>query len=250
MPTQPFPHGVQSGSFRIDPHDALPSTNDRARELAAEGAADVAVIADRQTAGRGRLDREWASPPGGIWLSLLVRPSLPVDRVSILTFAAALAVVRAAAEAGVEARLKWPNDVLITDDEEERKLAGILTESSTRDGRLQWAIIGIGVNANVDRDDLPPGSISLQDLVGGVDRTAVTEALVAAFDRLRGDQAGVIEAWRTHAVTLGRRVEITTGDGSITGVATDIDESGRLLVETETGVERVAVGDCRHLRSA
>lgn len=183
-------------------------------------------------------------------MSLLVRPSLPVDRVSILTFAAALAVVRAAAEAGVEARLKWPNDVLITDDEEERKLAGILTESSTRDGRLQWAIIGIGVNANVDRDDLPPGSISLQDLVGGVDRTAVTEALVAAFDRLRGDQAGVIEAWRTHAVTLGRRVEITTGDGSITGVATDIDESGRLLVETETGVERVAVGDCRHLRSA
>lgn len=250
MPTQPFPHGVESGSFRIDPHDALPSTNDRARELAAEGAADVAVIADRQTAGRGRLDREWASPPGGIWVSVLVRPSLPVDRVSILTFAAAVAVVRAAAEAGVEARLKWPNDVLITDDEEERKLAGILTESSTRNGRLQWAIIGIGVNANVDRDDLPPGSISLQDLVGGVDRTAVTEALLAAFDRLRGDQAGVVEAWRTHTVTLGRRVEITTGDGSFTGVATDIDETGRLLVETETGVERVAVGDCRHLRSA
>lgn len=250
MPVQPFPHGVESGSFRIDPHDALPSTNDRARELAAEGADDVAVIADRQTSGRGRLDREWASPPGGIWVSLLVRPSLPVDRVSILTFAAAIAVVRAATEAGVEARLKWPNDVLITHEEEERKLAGILTESSTQDGRLRWAIIGIGVNANVDPDDLPPGSISLQDLVGEVDRAAVTEGLLAAFDRLRGDPAGVIEAWRQNAVTLGRRVEITTGDVSITGVATDIDESGRLLVETETGVERVAVGDCRHLRSA
>lgn len=250
MPAPTFPHDVEVDAFRIEPHNALPSTNDRARALAAEGASDVVVIADRQTAGRGRLDRDWASPPGGIWLSLLVRPSLPIDRAALLTLAAAVAVVEAAAEVGVETGIKWPNDVLVTADGTERKLAGILLESSTVDGALEWAVIGVGVNANVPVDDLPAGSISLQHRVGEVDRTAVTERLLAAFERLRGDQDVVIGTWRRHSVTLGRRVEVSTGDGSITGVATDIDEVGRLLVDTGGRIERVAAGDCHHLRSA
>lgn len=249
-PDDTFPHEVDGGPFRVDAYDALPSTNDRARDLAAAGASDVVVIADRQTAGRGRQDREWVSPPGGIWLSLLVRPDLRGDRVPLLTFAAAVAVVEAVGLVGVDAGIKWPNDVLVETDGGERKLGGILTEASMVDGSLEWAVVGVGLNANVDVDALPAGSTSLGGLVGAVDRTAVTESFLTAFDRLRDDPEATLSAWRRDAVTIGRNVRVTTGSGSVEGIATGVDDAGRLLVDTGDGVEPVAAGDCEHLRPA
>ncbi|PSQ49348.1 biotin--[acetyl-CoA-carboxylase] ligase [Halobacteriales archaeon SW_6_65_15] len=120
--------------FEVEYHDAIASTNDRARELAAEAASDAVVLADEQTGGRGRLDREWSGPPGGVWLSLVLAPDLPPAHVPALTLAAAVATTDAARQAGVPAEIKWPNDVLVAppaDAETERggkKLAGILTE--------------------------------------------------------------------------------------------------------------------------
>lgn len=245
-----FPHDVEAAPFRIDAHDSLPSTNDRARELADRGETDVAVLADRQTAGRGRLDRDWASPPGGIWMSLLVRPDLPVARVPLLTFGAAIAIVEAVDPLGVEAGIKWPNDVLVTVDGEDRKLAGILTESSTAEGLLDWAIIGVGLNANVDLDDLPPNSVSLNHLIGEVDRTGLARAILEGFGALREDHDRILASWRRNAITLGTRVAVTTGDDTVEGMALDIDDIGRLLVDTGDGIVRVATGDCDHLRRA
>src|SRR6056297_202536 len=99
--------------FSVEYHDSIPSTNSRARELAGDGESDVVVLADEQTGGRGRLNREWSSPSGGIWLSILFRPEVPPAQTPIFTLAAAVAVTRAAREAGVAAGIKWPNDVLV-----------------------------------------------------------------------------------------------------------------------------------------
>lgn len=247
--------------FEVEYHDTTPSTNDRARELAAEDREDVVVLADAQTGGRGRLNREWASPPGGVWLSILVRPDVPPAHAPAFTLAAAVATARAAREAGADAVIKWPNDVLVAgeggaehgDDESasERKLAGILTEMEGEADRVSWLVVGIGVNANVDPDELPAGqpATSLRAEVGDVDRRLFTQRLLEEFHRLRGGLPGVVDAWRKHASTLGRRVRVETPAGEVVGEAVDVRFPGTLVVDTGEKLEEVTAGDCEHLRS-
>ncbi|WP_436923633.1 biotin--[acetyl-CoA-carboxylase] ligase [Halosimplex amylolyticum] len=241
--------------FEVEFHDSVPSTNARARDLAQAGADDVVVLADEQTGGRGRLDREWSSPSGGVWLSVLTRPAVPATHAPAYTLAAAVAVARAAREAGVDARIKWPNDVVVpgTDDdgaEVDRKLAGILTEMEGEADRVSWVIVGIGINANVDPDDLPSEAdpATLRGEVGDVDRRLFTQRVLEEFDDLRGDLEAVVPAWREYATTLGKRVRVDTPGGEVVGDAVDVAFPGALVVDT--GDERVTVtaGDCEHLR--
>ena len=272
--------------FRIEYHDAVDSTNERARELAAEGAENVVVLADEQTGGRGRLDREWSAPAGGVWLSLLVRPDLPPAHVPALTLAAAVATTDAAREAGVPAEIKWPNDVLVSDANEStseqksndvlvstdgeseterggRKLAGILTEMEGEADRVSWVVVGVGVNVNVSADALPDGAASVRDEVGEIDRRVFVQRLLERFDDLRNDPEAAVEAWRERSATLGQRVRVETGvtgsaaederrspesAGEIVGEAVDVAFPGALVVETDEGRERVHAGDCEHLR--
>ena len=230
----------------VDYYDSLPSTNARARELAAEGETDVAVITNEQTGGRGRLDREWRSPPGGIWLSVLCRPDLPPAHAPVLTLAAAVAVTEIAREHGVDAGIKWPNDVLVGDDE--AKLAGILTEMEGEADRVSWVVVGIGIN--VDPAGLPEDATGLCAHATDIDRRTFVQQLLERFDELRTDPEGVLAAWREHALTLGRRVRVTTGDGTIVGTARDVEFPGTLVVATDDGPVRVHAGDCEHLRPA
>ncbi|PSP94872.1 biotin--[acetyl-CoA-carboxylase] ligase [Halobacteriales archaeon QS_4_62_28] len=234
--------------FTIEYHDSIDSTNQRARELATAGESDVVVLADEQTGGRGRLDREWASPSGGVWLSFVLRPEIPVAHAPVFTLTAAVAVTRAAREAGVEAGIKWPNDVVIGD--REAKLAGILTEVEGEADRVEWVVVGIGINANIDETDLPPSvnATSIQREVGPVDRRVFTQRLVEEFDELRSDVESVVDAWREHATTLGQRVRVETPGDTIEGMAVGVTFPGALAVDT--GEERVTVtaGDCEHLR--
>lgn len=234
--------------FEVEYHESIDSTNRRARELAGEGAEDVVVLADAQTGGRGRLDRTWESPPGGVWLSLLLRPDLPPAQVPVYTLAAAVATARAAQETGLDACIKWPNDVLVVTDDTERKLAGILTEMEGEADRVSWVIVGIGVNANIDVDDLPPGATSLREEVGAIDRRAFVQRLLMMFHELRDDPDAILSAWREHAHTLGRRVRIETPTTSVIGEAIDVEPPGVLVVETAEGLVRVSAGDCEHLR--
>jgi BirA family biotin operon repressor/biotin-[acetyl-CoA-carboxylase] ligase len=239
--------------FDVEYHDSIGSTNERARELADEGREDVAVVADEQTAGRGRLDRGWIGPSGGIYTSLLVRPDVPPAHSPVYTLAAAVAVARAAREAGVDARIKWPNDVLVPDDESERggkKLCGILTEMQGEADRVDWLIGGIGINANVPADKLPDGATSLQSERGDpVNRRVFTQRLLETFDDLRSDPDSILDAWRDHAATLGQRVRVETPGGEIVGEAVDVEFPGALIVETDDGERRrVTAGDCEHLR--
>jgi BirA family biotin operon repressor/biotin-[acetyl-CoA-carboxylase] ligase len=237
--------------FDVEYHDAIPSTNARARGLASEGATDVVVLADEQTGGRGRLDRSWSSPSGGIWLSVLFRPQVPMAQTPVFTLAAAVAVTRAAREAGVDAVIKWPNDVLVEVDGEERKLVGILTEMEGEADRVSWVVVGIGINANVDPAELPAdaNATSLQAVRGDpVDRRVFTQRVLETFDTVGNDPDAILDAWREYATTLGKDVRIDTPDGEVTGTAVDIEYPGALVVDTGDERVTVAAGDCDHLR--
>lgn len=233
--------------YEIEYHDSIESTNARARELAGDGMEGVVVVADEQTGGRGRLDRSWESPSGGVWLSILVRPDLPATQAPIVTMATAVATARAVEVSGVEASIKWPNDVLV----DEQKVAGILTEMEGEADRISWLVVGIGLNANVEEDDLPPDAdaTSLQAQVGTVDRREVVQTLVDGVQHLLQTPEEVLPEWRDRSSTLDRRVRVQTPRGDVIGTATDVAFPGALLVETEQGTERVTVGDCDHLRA-
>jgi BirA family biotin operon repressor/biotin-[acetyl-CoA-carboxylase] ligase len=232
--------------YEVEYHETIDSTNARARDLAVDGRANVVVLADAQTGGRGRLDRAWSSPSGGIWLSILSRPQVPPAQAPAYTLAAAAATARAVRDAGVDASIKWPNDVLVGD----RKLAGILTEMEGEADRVSWLVVGIGINANVDAADLPTDRpvTTVREEVGDVDRRELTQSLLAAFHELTVDLQQVLPAWRKLSSTLGQRVRVETPGEEIVGDAVDVRFPGSLVVETAEGTREVTAGDCEHLR--
>ncbi|MDL5361440.1 biotin--[acetyl-CoA-carboxylase] ligase [Halalkalicoccus sp. NIPERK01] len=232
--------------YRIEYHDAIASTNARAREVAKAGDADVVVLANEQTAGRGRLDRAWNAPSGGVYLSVVLRPEMTPMEAPLLTLAAAVATTRALREAGVAAGIKWPNDILLESTGE--KLVGILTEMEGEADRVSWVVVGIGVNANVDSEDLPEGATSVREQVGDIDRRTFVQRVLEGFESLRTDPDAILAGWREGAITLGQRVRVETSQGAVVGEALDVESPGRLVIQTDDGEVRVHAGDCEHLR--
>ena len=235
--------------YSIEYHETITSTNDRARELATEGAEDVAVLADEQTGSRGRLERAWNAPPGGVWVSIVRRPEVPPARAPLFTLVASVATARAAREAGVDAHIKWPNDVVVPvgDEGEYRKLVGILTEMEAEADRIGWIAVGIGVNADIDADDLPEGATSIREEVGEFDRRVFVQRLLELFSEY-SDLEGVVSDWRELALTLGQRVRVELADEEIVGEAVDVTGTGALVVEADGERRQVTAGDCEHLR--
>jgi BirA family biotin operon repressor/biotin-[acetyl-CoA-carboxylase] ligase len=238
---------------RVEWHEELVSTNDRLKALAREGAVEwTVVLADVQTGGRGREGRGWASPAGGLYLSVLLRPRF--SHVSILPLAAGVAVAEAAAELGVEAALKWPNDVQLAG----RKLAGILAEAAGGPAGLEWVVVGIGVNVAVALSAFPVelrGTIASLAEGGGAPGVATVAASVLAWLRVWYDAAGsspasVVAAWRRRAVAWwGETVEIRTGTETLRGRLVDVDDEGALLVATLDGrTRRVVSGEVAQTR--
>ena len=233
--------------------ESVDSTNERALALAAAGAPDGSIVsAAEQTAGRGRRGRSWHSPGGGLYLSYIVRAVDALPQPALLTLAAGVAVVEAIRDAtGLTPALKWPNDIVI--GEPPRKLAGILTEASGVGSRLEYAVIGIGIN--VSTAAFPPDLATLATSLGlelgrEIDRKRVQDALVVALDRgvarLReGREADLLAAWTAAAPgARGRRVAWLAGDETRQGVTDGIDATGALLVRRADGtVERLVAGD-------
>ncbi len=228
--------------FTVEHHDSIDSTNRRARALAKDGETDVVVVADEQTAGQGRLDREWESPPGGVYLSVVSTPSVPTGRAPLFTLAAAVATARAAREAGADAHIKWPNDVVIPTANGYRKLAGVLTEMQGEQGAVEWLVVGVGVNVG------DAGVEGAAGLPADTDRRAFVQGLLREFRDLRGSPDAILPAWRELALTLGQRVRVETPGGPVEGEAVDVEEPGALLVDTGEDIVRVTAGDCEHLR--
>jgi len=240
----------------VHSYDELTSTNDRAKELADEGAEHgEVVVAEAQTSGRGRRGRTWVSPPRkNLYFSVVLRPDLPPARAPELTLVASVAISEALQQAGVDARIKWPNDLLASG----KKIAGILTELAADPDRVEWVVLGVGVNLNARAEDFPADvrgeatSILLergQPAPRALFAAACFTALEGWLDRhAEGGFAAIREAWRERSATLGREVSVRLDDREIVGTAEDLDETGALLVRTPAGLERILSGEVRLLR--
>jgi BirA family biotin operon repressor/biotin-[acetyl-CoA-carboxylase] ligase len=237
----------------------LQSTNDLLKQRARAGAAPwTVVLADTQTAGRGRQGRRWVSPPGNLYMSVLLRPAPPGARWSVLPLAAGLAVAEALGAEGLEARLKWPNDVMVGG----RKIAGILTEATSSADGLESVVVGIGVNVALRPSDLPADAAAAvtcasEELARAVDRIAVAAAVLGRltvwYHALAREGPRIVQAaWRTRAVPWwGRRVEALSGERRLRGIARDLDEGGALILELEDGTRAVLhSGEVREVRQA
>lgn len=233
------------------------STNDVAREMAIQGALEgLVVLADEQTSGRGRMGRRWVAPPGTCLLgSVLFRPSLPAACAQQLTMLCSLAAADAISQvAGLSVALKWPNDLVVCVAEGAqnwKKLAGVLTETAARGATLEFVVVGIGVNVNVDPTELialaPDATSILAETGRWTDRTALIAAFLTRVEqRYRALQAGIgpYREWAARLATLGRCVRVTTPGEAVVGVAESVDEEGALLLRVSNGqVRRFLVGD-------
>ena len=230
--------------------DVTGSTNSDLMRRATDGAPEWTVaVAGEQIAGRGRLGRTWVAPPGtSLLVSVLLRPEMPPPEAPLLSLAAAVAMAEAIeAVCGVRVGCKWPNDLLAGD----RKIGGVLPEASIRDGRLEHAVIGAGVNLLQGPGDFP---LELRDsatsvrIEGGLaDPAALLTAYLQNLRR-RTAEPGDLDDYRARCVTMGREISATTGSGStVRGRALDIGPMGELSLETAEGTETIAFGEVVHL---
>ncbi|WP_129113275.1 biotin--[acetyl-CoA-carboxylase] ligase [Halegenticoccus tardaugens] len=232
--------------YAVEYHDSIGSTNDRARELAAEGAADVAVVADEQTGSRGRLDRPWSSPAGGVWLSLVLRPSRPPSHVPAFTLAAAVATTRAAREVGVDAGIKWPNDVLVSETSEgtpEAESGGVLV-SDANEGKSEANSDRVLVSETSEgTPEAESGGVLVSDANGG--KSDVKSGEKEAFsDRGGRKLAGVLtemegEADRVSWLVVGVGVNANVDAADLPARATSLLEERGEPVDRRAFVQRL-----------
>lgn len=236
--TQRTEHSMFGHSFRY--HDEIESTNLEAKTLALKGAPEgTVVVAEAQSAGRGRLGRRWTSPAGkGLLFSVILRPTLPMSEAPLLTIVAATAAAEAIDKyVPTAVSIKWPNDLFIGD----RKVGGILMEVSGEQDEVDWIVLGIGLNVNTEFSELPVAlrrsATSLKIASGDlVDRSDVLASLLLGLDAhyqaaLRNGFEKALSAFRERDYLLSRTISIETRQGPVIGAAAGIDDRGALLVE-------------------
>lgn len=238
----------------VEVHATIGSTNDRARALLdGDGVHGRVVVAEEQSAGRGRRDRTWLSPPGrNLMMSVAVRPHLAAADAGRLALAAALAA-RSGCMAIAPVMLKWPNDLVAADG---AKVGGLLIETTIEGDRVTAAVIGIGINVNWPRAEMPPeiagDATSLGELAGRqIDRVDLLATVLDGLDaELVALEAGAspLARYRDACATLGTEVDVETPSGRIEGRAVDVDDRGALVVETAAGPVTVTNGEVARLR--
>lgn len=247
-----IPQEVQRGlsttyiGKRIFYFPELESTNITAKEKAlhiAEGIGEgTLIIAERQSAGKGRLGRKWFSPTGGIWLSIILYPQLSpsyISRITLVTAVAAVKSIKICTQ--IESQIKWPNDILIN----EKKVCGILTEMSAELDIINWVVVGIGINVNIDHQDFPEdiqkNTISLKEILGKkVLRVKLVQTFLQEFEKYyeslkRREFSSILKEWKLYSHTLGKKIRVDMGERIITGEATDINEEGALILKKGDG---------------
>ncbi|MBM4257569.1 MAG: biotin--[acetyl-CoA-carboxylase] ligase [Deltaproteobacteria bacterium] len=225
--------------------DEVDSTNAALVRMLRTGAEEgTVVIADRQTAGRGRVGKPWFSPPGvNLYLSVLMKPAIPIADAHFYTLIGSLAIVDALANYDVSAQVKWPNDVILKD----KKIAGVLSEIQIANGHLDSLILGVGINVNISRNDMnqqysdaASGATSLIEVLGRpVDRNVLAARILENLERrhfqfLAHGKQSVVAEWRSCSF-LGRRVSINEGGIQVEGIAINLDDEGCLVVTLDDG---------------
>jgi BirA family biotin operon repressor/biotin-[acetyl-CoA-carboxylase] ligase len=235
-----------------------PSTIWIGKQLTSEGDVEkmhgMVIIAEEQTGGVGRMGRAWVSPSGGIWITIVLKPNVPVDHIFMITMAGSIAVARAIRkEFDIGALIKWPNDVFIGN----KKVAGLLLELSAEADVVHHCLLSIGIDVNVPISNFSP---ELQDRITSisaemgheVDRASFLARILKEFESRyllveSGEYDAIIQEWKSISCTLENRVQIRTLKNSFEGDAVDIDEYGALIIRKENGkLERVIAGDCFH----
>ncbi|UCG36314.1 MAG: biotin--[acetyl-CoA-carboxylase] ligase [Candidatus Bathyarchaeota archaeon] len=238
--------------YKVYYYRTAPSTNDIAKKIARQTPEDRFVIfSETQSCGRGRRGRHWISPKGGLWFSIVMRPHMDPKDVLKLTFIASLAVAKTIkALFSVTTEVKWPNDVLVN----HKKVCGILTEASVRKDSVSLAVIGVGVNANIDLQAFPThlqeSATSLRHELGcEVDRMALMERILQDFLRYysklrKGLWKQLLNEWKGKASFFGKDIKITGSGGIVEGKALDINEDGALIIEANDGTTKeIVTGD-------
>jgi BirA family transcriptional regulator, biotin operon repressor / biotin---[acetyl-CoA-carboxylase] ligase len=250
---------------RVELHEEIGSTQERARELARESAPHgTLVISKIQSGGRGRLGRRWGSPSGGLWMSLVLRPGILMKVATRTTQTAAVGVAKALRRLGVAAQIKWPNDLLV----DGRKICGILAESSVEgvpvaaervgpgaERSVDFIVLGVGLNANVNPQDLgvPDREVATlrSELGRDMDLLMLLESLLSHLNFELGrmeDFGAILDDWRALNCTLGERVRVRGFGAVLEGVALDLGFEGELLLKTSDGVVALFEGDIEQFR--
>jgi BirA family biotin operon repressor/biotin-[acetyl-CoA-carboxylase] ligase len=236
----------------------ISSTNNKAKELAKKGEREGTVVISRiQKRGRGRFDRLWESPEGGIYLSIILKPDCLIDKTTLLPLIAALAVSKTIDYYGLHSKIKWPNDVMVNG----KKIAGILLESIIKEEKLEYVILGIGINFNIDinflSEDIRNNVTSMfYELKISLDYYNFLKKLFMFVDRyytlfLKGNFNAILREWKENSDTIGKGIRIYTGSEEIIGRVYDIDQSGFLIVKTISGERKIITsGDCFYLDEA
>ncbi|MEI6863479.1 MAG: biotin--[acetyl-CoA-carboxylase] ligase [Candidatus Omnitrophota bacterium] len=237
----------------------IDSTNDSAYALAENGIAEgTVVIAEEQTKGKGRHGRKWESPPkSGVYMSCVIRPEMAPNEIAKITLVAAVAVAKAVRLfTGLEAMIKWPNDILING----RKVCGILTEMKAEQDSIDFIIVGIGVNINTPIANLPKGGSSLKEELqrtsksGDLSRVLFVKKMIESLEeeysrlRVKGFKP-IMEEWRSLSALPGVKIKVILQNRTIEGEAHDIDSDGSLMVRLDSGLlEKISSGDVVMLR--
>ncbi len=232
---------------------SVSSTNEWAKRSALRKVPDgTVVVAEVQTAGRGRLGREWFSPKGGLWFSVVLRPKIEVAEASKLVFVASLAVADALGEfCGLRAETKWPNDVLVKG----KKICGILAEINSSGKNVNYVVVGVGLNANFKVKEALPKEVvetatSIEDELGRqVDYNDLLFTVLGKLGKVYGvfineGSDDVLKRWKEYAVFLGHEVTVKVDSEIFVGIASDVASSGALVLQLEDGsVKEFRVGD-------
>jgi len=249
---KPFEIRHTALGYKIFRYDKVTSTNDIAKKIAKkDGKERIVILAETQTAGKGRLGRRWISPRGGLWFSIILRPQISPKEALKLTFLTSSAMAKTIKTIFcLDTSVKWPNDVLVND----RKICGILTETSTSKNIVENMVVGVGINANIDLQSFPHSLrnsvTSLKHELGyAVNRKSLIISVLQNFDyrykRLqRGLWSILLQEWKSMTTFLGEQMEVNSFGEIILGEAWDVDRDGALIIRLENGVLRkIVVGD-------
>jgi BirA family biotin operon repressor/biotin-[acetyl-CoA-carboxylase] ligase len=246
-------HGLRTKAIGKEIHfsQELTSTNTLAMGLAADGVPEgTVVIAETQTSGKGRLGRKWISPKGNLYLSVVLRPNIPMHKAPLITLTGAVAVASAIrTTSGLEAGIKWPNDILISG----KKVCGLLTEMSAEQDRIRHIVLGIGVDVNMEMGELPPDVRSLSTTLAAeagakINRTALLQQVLRDLERwyqkFLANDGDVLDEWKKLNITVGNRITVSGAGEALNGLAQGVDSDGRLIMRLDNGTVRtLAAGD-------
>ena len=240
---------------RVYYFEELDSTQNFAQQIAADKKENgTIVIAEKQTSGRGRLDRKWTSPKGGIWFSLIIHPKFDVSSSTLIPILSAVALSKSIKKIlGIDTEVKWPNDIILNG----KKVAGILVDASVQANNIDYLILGIGINFDIDTKKLEkrlsktPNFYGVNSLRGNNNKTPpkiLLKEFLFQFEKNlssldKGEKAKIVKEWTKKAAGIGRKITINTSSGKISGISQGIDTDGALKIKTKKKIERVLVGD-------